>query len=278
MSNIITSLGNNVKLPVEGSAPATLESGTLAVSANTLYLGTSSNTSVIVGGSGLDTDDITEGATNKFLSGAGIVGVAEKSPPSDADNFPIADSDDNDLQKVVRLDELAISDIFATRYQPIAVSATVPANGALPEGKQVLVVNSTVGRELYVGDASNNPVPACGYRQYVATFSQTTTNPITFNVLKDTTGTASKTSARSGLGVYTLTSTDFTSTKYAVNVYDMSGSLIGTSGAASRVISATVNSTVLEIACFLSTNPTSPTPAEISSGSGLLFIEVRFYV
>jgi hypothetical protein len=47
------------------------------------------------------------------------------------------------------------------------ISATVPANGGLPNGQFCLVVNSTVGRELYVGDASNNPVPACGYRTVV---------------------------------------------------------------------------------------------------------------
>jgi len=124
-----------------------------------------------------DTDDITEGAVNKFLS----IPTVELFPEIGEGAIPFGIALDDNAGSFIRVP-------LDDRYQPIAVSATVPANGALPEGKQVLVVNSTVGRELYVGDASNNPVPACGYRQYVALLTQSGTNAPVATVLKNTLG------------------------------------------------------------------------------------------
>lgn len=157
-----------------------------------------------------DSDDITEGSTNLFLSAISIENLAAGNIENGLE-FPARDGDD-DLVKAT-LSDLATASFFTSAYQPISVTDTVPANGALPNGKQILVVNSAVGRELYVGDASNNPVPACGYRQYVATLTQTGTNAPVATVIKNTLG-GTLVWGYTSAGTYTATLSDaFTESK-----------------------------------------------------------------
>jgi hypothetical protein len=75
------------------------------------------------------------------------------------------------------------------------------------------------GNELYIGNASNVPVPACGYYEYVASLTQTGTNAPVATVIKNTLPQGALVYSFDSTGAYLATlASAFVENKTVVNV------------------------------------------------------------
>ena len=220
MSNIITSLDNNVKFPVVLSLPATLNEGTIISYLDALYIGDSNDLPIAV-----STTDVA----------TAINGATEKTTPVDSDLFGIVDSAASNVLKKLSWASLkaTLNSIFGALDANMSVTnISDTLSLVIGEGKfRLAVFNGTgtgIGRELYTEDA-NGIVPACGYYEYVAKLSQTGTNAPTATVIKNTLGSA--VFARVGAGDYTCTFTGLlTLNKTFISISNNSNQAIGNFG------------------------------------------------
>ena len=177
MSNIITSLDNNVKFPVVVSLPATLNEGTFCIFEDQIYVGDSGNLPVLAGDVAGDT-----------------VSATAKSTPIDADLIPLVDSSDSNLLKKLSWANLkaTLKTYFDGLYYTFIGSEDDTSSAVIsaPAGKTGFFSftggGTGVGSEFYVNTAYNTTVPATGYYEYIAILSQSGTSAPVATVIKNT--------------------------------------------------------------------------------------------
>jgi len=179
MSNIITSLDNNVKFPVVVSLPATLNEGTIISYLDALYIGDSNDLPIAV-----STTDVA----------TAINGATEKTTPVDSDLFGIVDSADANVLKKLSWANLkaTLKTYFDALYYTFIGSEDDTSSAVIsaPAGKTGFFSftggGTGFGSEFYVNTALNTTVPATGYYEYIAILSQSGTSAPVATVIKNT--------------------------------------------------------------------------------------------